>query len=294
MSVSVTFTRGPAGLIVESPAHGWSRAYPSAEEADLRDAADPLRYVPAVARVLNDDGHTVGSGHILIDGDLPMGRGFSSSAALSVATVRALAPELSNLDTAHVAYRAEHDLMGVACGPMDQMACAIGRPILIDWNRPDEPEIITPGQPVHLVVGAFAQPRDTLLILATLNAHHAGHGDPDDVAAVRAAISAWARLAPLAAQALTNGDARRLATTMNQAQHTYEQLLGARLEALAAPRLALAVRALRHHGAYGAKFSGAGGEGSVVGVAPDEDAACGLSKVLRNMGLSAWEATIHA
>ena len=294
MSVSVTFTRGPAGWIVESPAHGWSGAYASLAAVDFRDTADPLRYVPAVARVLQDDGFTVGGGHVTVDGDLPIGRGFSSSAALSVATVRALAPELPDLDTARVAYRAEHDLVGVACGPMDQLACAIGRPVLIDWNRPDEPQIITPGKPVHLVVGAFAEPRDTLLILATLNAHHAGHGDPDDVAAVRAAISAWARLAPLAAQALTHGDARRLATTMNQAQHTYEQLLGARLPALAAPRLALAVRALRHHGAYGAKFSGAGGDGSVVGVAPDEDAARGLSKVLRKMGLSAWEATIHA
>src|SRR3954471_17283204 len=66
-----------------------------------------------------------------ISSDVPVGAGLSSSAALEVATIRAL-NSLLDLglgpdDVALLAHRAEVEHAGVACGIMDQMACGIGQ-----------------------------------------------------------------------------------------------------------------------------------------------------------------------
>lgn len=67
---------------------------------------------------------------LAIVADLPRGAGLSSSAALELATARALA-DLAGapwdpLAMARLARRAEHEFAGVACGAMDQIACAAG------------------------------------------------------------------------------------------------------------------------------------------------------------------------
>lgn len=67
--------------------------------------------------------------------DVPVGAGLSSSAALEVATIRAidallglgLAPD----EVASLAHNAEVEHAGVACGVMDQIACSIGEPGLM-------------------------------------------------------------------------------------------------------------------------------------------------------------------
>jgi galactokinase len=66
---------------------------------------------------------------IHVQSDVPMGVGLSSSAALEVATLRALR-ELLRLDiddvrVAQMAQRAEIDFAGVNCGIMDQMASSL-------------------------------------------------------------------------------------------------------------------------------------------------------------------------
>jgi galactokinase len=70
---------------------------------------------------------------IAIAGDLPIGAGVSSSAALEVAVGLALSrafghgiPDVGTLATA--ARRAEHDFVGTPCGMMDMLASAAGRP----------------------------------------------------------------------------------------------------------------------------------------------------------------------
>jgi mevalonate kinase len=59
---------------------------------------------------------------------------------------------------------------------------------------------------------------------------------------------------------------------MDACQEIYEEDLASTFPALRAPGLVRAVRALRAAGALGAKFSGAGGDGSVVGLFPLRDA----------------------
>jgi L-arabinokinase len=92
-----------------------------------------------------------------IASDVPMSMGVSSSAALEVATLRAL-EEMSGrrfrgTALARLAQRAENDLVGAPCGLMDQLAAAHGLPgaLLPILCRPD-----VLGKPVPLPSGAVA------------------------------------------------------------------------------------------------------------------------------------------
>src|SRR5919198_1571921 len=66
------------------------------------------------------------SARVAIASDVPIGAGLSSSAALAVAVAKAFAPGLTPRQLAAVAYRAEHDHVGVPCGMMDQTISALG------------------------------------------------------------------------------------------------------------------------------------------------------------------------
>ena len=96
-------------------------------------------YVAGVLWVLREDGHDVRGMDVLLDGQVPVGAGLSSSAALECA-VAVAAAELSGLPSseaalAKVAQRAENDFVGVPCGLMDQMAsmaCEAGHALLYD------------------------------------------------------------------------------------------------------------------------------------------------------------------
>ena len=67
----------------------------------------------------------------VIDGNLNLGAGLSSSAALETATALALQTlfgfEMSRVDVATLCQRVEHRYAGVMCGIMDQFASGLGR-----------------------------------------------------------------------------------------------------------------------------------------------------------------------
>jgi galactokinase len=67
------------------------------------------------------------SARVAVASDVPVGAGLSSSAALTVAVAKAFAPALAPRQIAGVAYRAEHDHVGVPCGTMDQTIAALGK-----------------------------------------------------------------------------------------------------------------------------------------------------------------------
>src|SRR2546423_4604862 len=67
------------------------------------------------------------SARVAIASDVPIGAGLSSSAALAVAAAKAFAPALQPRQIAGIAYRAEHDHVGVPCGTMDQTISALGK-----------------------------------------------------------------------------------------------------------------------------------------------------------------------
>lgn len=84
------------------------------------------KYIIGVIDELRKAGHTIGAVDILFSGNIPMGAGMSSSAALECATVFAYNElfqlGLSNWEMTKLAQSAENNFVGVMCGIMDQFA----------------------------------------------------------------------------------------------------------------------------------------------------------------------------
>jgi galactokinase len=95
-------------------------------------------YVRGVAAMLDAEGGVSGA-NLLVHGEVPVGAGLSSSAAIEVATAYALLTvsrrEMDRVRIARLCQKAEHDYAGTKCGIMDQyIACfgQEGRALLLD------------------------------------------------------------------------------------------------------------------------------------------------------------------
>ena len=103
----------------------------SLDNASQRSSLDWPNYVLGVAHELKKDGHTISGFNILITGNIPVGAGVSSSAALECATVFALMHlfqlNISKQAMVQIAQRAENNFVGVNCGVMDQFASMFGK-----------------------------------------------------------------------------------------------------------------------------------------------------------------------
>ena len=88
-------------------------------------------YQAGAAYVWQQSGHNVIGCDMLHDCTVPFGSGLSSSAAIEVSTIAALATiagePLDNVDIALKAQQAEREYTGVNCGIMDQYASACGK-----------------------------------------------------------------------------------------------------------------------------------------------------------------------
>ena len=86
-------------------------------------------YIEGCIRLVEATGVTVPPLRVFVTTNLPVGAGLSSSAALEVATLRALRQllgfELDDVKLAQIAQRAEIDYAHVNCGIMDQMASSL-------------------------------------------------------------------------------------------------------------------------------------------------------------------------
>jgi galactokinase len=88
-------------------------------------------YILGVADQLVKRGYSIKGFNMAIDGDVPIGSGLSSSAAVECATAFAL-NEIFKLgidkkDLAFIGQKAEHTFAGVMCGIMDQFASVFGK-----------------------------------------------------------------------------------------------------------------------------------------------------------------------
>jgi galactokinase len=100
---------------------------------------DWLDYVEGVARVLEARGVRLTGAHLVLDSDVPVGAGLSSSAALEIsagfAFVTISGHEVDRLALALAGQRAEHVYVGARVGVMDQFVAALaqeGQALLID------------------------------------------------------------------------------------------------------------------------------------------------------------------
>jgi galactokinase len=98
-----------------------------------------LEYLKGVAWSLGEDGHRLQGWDGVASGDVPLGAGLSSSAAIEMAAARAFASVSGFVwdgrAVALAAQRAENQWIGMNCGIMDQLIAGVGREghaVLID------------------------------------------------------------------------------------------------------------------------------------------------------------------
>ncbi|NLE38917.1 MAG: galactokinase [Pirellulaceae bacterium] len=111
-----------------------------------------MEYLKGTAWSLQEAGLAISGWEGVIQGDVPLGAGLSSSAAIELATARAFAA-VDSLDwepaaMARLAQRAENQWVGVNCGIMDQLISAAGRRncvLLIDCRSLEFTPVAFPG-----------------------------------------------------------------------------------------------------------------------------------------------------
>jgi galactokinase len=88
-------------------------------------------YILGVVDQLSKRGCVISGFNLVIAGDIPLGAGLSSSAAVECATALALnhlfGLKISKLDLVKLSQKAEHEFAGVKCGIMDQFASMFGK-----------------------------------------------------------------------------------------------------------------------------------------------------------------------
>ena len=106
--------------------HDGRASYRLSTERRTREWYD---YVQGVTHALREAGHRVSGFDARIDSRVPIGRGLSSSAALSVALLRALREAfdltLDDVSLALLAQKAENELVGAPVGVMDPLASSL-------------------------------------------------------------------------------------------------------------------------------------------------------------------------
>jgi galactokinase len=164
-------------------------------------------YPAGVVEGLRD--RLTGGVSVLVDTDVPVGAGLSSSAALTCSVALALhdlvAPELSRTDLVDLARRSENDFVGAPTGILDQSAsllCTAGHALFLDTR-----ELRTEQVPLDLAAAGLE-----LLVVDTGTSHtHAdgGYGDRRrecEEAAARLGVPALRDVPDVAALAALDDD----------------------------------------------------------------------------------------
>ena len=250
-------------------------------------------YVRGVAWALGEkarrEGTSLNGWEGVVAGDVPLGAGLSSSAALELATARALAA-VSGLawhpaEMARLAQRAENEWVGVNCGIMDQLISAAGvagHALLIDCRSLDTRAVPLPNDVAVVVLdtatrrglvdseynerrarceGAAAQfgVRALRDVDERLFAERGTTLDEVTRRRARHVVSENARVLA-AAEALGAGNARRVGELMTESHRSLRDDFQ-----VSRPELdAMVEIALAQDGCYGARMTGAGFGGCAV------------------------------
>ncbi len=251
---------------------------------------------------------------VTVQSDIPIGSGLSSSAALLVAWLTALNYELelslTKREIANVCFLAEHDLLKINCGIMDQYAASLGGIFALDCSEP--PYSLTkfafdfPG----LVIGDSKLRRkanNPLTLLKqqlqmglkklapevqsyrTLNFEHLENKQL--TAIERQKLYGILKIREITKQAIKelqkqkNHDLEFLGRALTEQHTILAEYLGVSI-----PKLDLLVKEALTAGALGAKLTGAGLGGCIVAFAPGKEAA--VAKAIERAGGKALQCNI--
>jgi galactokinase len=262
------------------------------------------RYAAGVIAALAARGRPPVGLHAFVESTIPLGAGLSSSAALEVGLALALCDaagfELPERELALACQEGEREATGVPCGIMDQLTSIAGKynhALLIDCRSMEVKPIPLPPRLAVLIVhsgvsralvdSAYAERgRACEAVAARLGLASLRDATPAQVAdepRARHVVAENARVLE-AARALEAGDAEALGPLLD-ASH---QSLRDDFE-VSTPELDALVEALRSAGALGARLTGAGFGGCVVGLADRGAAAFIVEKAAGRY----WAATGH-
>jgi galactokinase len=265
------------------------------------DALDQVRdgwieYVKGTAWALGEASLRLRGFEGVLAGEVPMGAGLSSSAALEIAVARAFLAashlEWDPVAMARLAQRAENAWVGVHCGIMDQLivACArAGHALLIDCRDLDTTPCPLPPDTVVVVLDTATR-RD--LGDSAYNQRRAGceHAarllglrslrdlSPEDLrrSAIRLPVGLLALVRHVvtenvrtleAAEALRRGDPVRLGELMAESHRSLRDDYRVSCHALDA----MVLSASEAPGCFGARMTGAGFGGCVVALVRESD-----------------------
>ena len=225
----------PTHLVVTADLGGPERVgpgeIPMEPEALLREAqaGGPFSYVAGVAyQVLMH--HQVQG--LVIDNDrtdLPVAKGLSSSAAISVLAARAFNRlydlKLTVRGEMEVAYHGELTTPS-RCGRMDQ-GCAFGRrPVVMTFDADlVDVQAIRTGGDLHMLIVDLRKTKDTRRILAELNQCYPFPTSDRDRAVHEYLGPVNQRIVAEAVTAIERGDARALGALMTEAQRLFDAYL---------------------------------------------------------------------
>ncbi len=254
-------------------------------------------YPAGVVWAIVSSGASPPSGGVVIDldGDVPIGAGLSSSAAVTCATAGALGDlwglQLTRSKMVELARRAENEFVGAPTGAMDQMAVLhsrAGHALLFDARAMTAEHlrislseqrlaflVIDTRQPHGHVEGGYAERRGACLAAARrlgvpalrdvsvsdLPAAMDRLGDPMLAAAARHVVTENARVRDAAA-VLRAGDARALGPLLNASHVSLRDALRVSTDALD-----LAARTACQAGAIGSRMTGGGFGGCAIALA---------------------------
>ncbi len=214
--------------------------------------------------------------------DLPVSVGLGSSAALSVALIRALADatgeEAETSELCRRAFELEKIFHGTPSG-IDSTVCAMEG--LIEFNTQDPPRRIEIGQALPLVIALGRVPRATGQVVARVRS--CWQIETPTYEAIFDEIHA---LAEQAVTLIVEGNLTALGGLMNLNHRLLQKL------EVSTPELDAMVSLARQHGALGAKLTGGGGGGAVVCLSPQNHDE--LIQVFQRDGWTAFPALVGA
>lgn len=258
-----------------------------------------VRYVAGVAQELGEKAPFETGFEGVIYGNVPLGSGLSSSAALEVASAEGLKTlfqiDLSPIETARLCQRVEHTYVGVQCGIMDQMAARLGRAghaLSLDCRSLDYEHIPLPLDETSLVIAdsrvsrelasskynerraeceegvAFFQQYDDIKALRDVSFQlfdrHAAQLSETIRRRCRHVLTENRRVTK-SVQHLKNGDLDAVGTLMNASHQSLREDYDASI-----PELNVLVETAQEtEGVFGARMTGAGFGGCIVSLVAD-------------------------
>ena len=261
------------------------------------DPGDPAEYIKGAAWVLREAGYDLRGWEGVIKGDVPVGAGLSSSAALEMAVMQAFAA-VSGFDfepkqMAQLGQQVENAWIGVNSGIMDQMISAAGKKnaaLLIDCRTletealPLPPDtvvaVLDTGTRRGLVTSAYNDRRESCEKAAQILGVDALRDVPvadfemrdymlDEVTRKRARHVVTENARVLAARdAIKRGNAVDFGLLMNLSHDSMRDDFEISSEALNA----IVECAQQHDGCYGARMTGGGFAGCAVALVRVDEA----------------------